>query len=75
MKILFIVVLGGDLVRSTEHLGVAYLSSYLQEKGYKDVSIKEVFGMTDKENLEDVLKEEYDVVGFFNYLCSNERNP
>jgi len=64
MKILFIVVLGGDLVRSTEHLGVAYLSSYLQEKGYTDVSIKEVFGIADKKNLEDALKEEYDVVGF-----------
>lgn len=64
MKILFIVVLGGDLVRSTEHLGVAYLSSYLQEKGYTDVSIKEVFGIADTKNLEDVLKEKYDMVGF-----------
>lgn len=64
MKVLFVVVLGGDLVRSTEHLGVAYLSSYLQEKGYKDVSIKEVFGMSDRKNLKDVLSERYDVVGF-----------
>lgn len=64
MKILFIVVLGGDLVRSTEHLGVAYLSSYLQENGYPDVRIKEVFGIADTKNLEDALNEEYDLVGF-----------
>lgn len=64
MKVLFVVVLGGDLVRSTEHLGVAYLSAYLQEKGYNDVKIAEVFGMSDKKNLETIVAEEYNLVGF-----------
>lgn len=46
MKILFIVILGGDLVRSTEHLGVAYISAYLKQKGYS-CKIIEVYGMND----------------------------
>lgn len=63
MRVLFIVILGGDLVRSTEHLGVAYISAYLQEKGY-DCTILEVYGMEDKKHLEEVLEKRHDVVGF-----------
>lgn len=50
MRILFIVVLGGDLVRSTEHLGVAYISAYLQKYNY-DCSTTEVYGTEDKKIL------------------------
>lgn len=63
MRTLFIVVLGGDLVRSTEHLGVAYISAYLQQYNYS-CDIKEVYGIEDKKNLKDVLAEKYDLVGF-----------
>jgi len=63
LKVLLIVVLGGDLVRNTEHLGVAYISAYLQKYGYICI-IKEVFGMEDKKHIDEVLAEEYNVVGF-----------
>lgn len=63
MKILFIVILGGDLVRSTEHLGVAYISAYLKQKGYS-CKIIEVYGMNDTQHIDEVLSEKYDIVGF-----------
>lgn len=63
MKILFIVILGGDLVRSTEHLGVAYICSYLVQKGY-DYKIIEVYGLEDTKHVQEVLSERYDLVGF-----------
>lgn len=63
MQILFVVVLGGDLVRSTEHLGVAYISAYLQKNGYS-CEIREVYGMNDDKNINAILSEKYDIVGF-----------
>lgn len=71
MKALMIVVLGGDLVRSTEHLGVAYISAYLRNKGYS-CKIVEVFGTEDKEHIAEVLSEMYDIVGFTT-TCVNMR--
>lgn len=35
MNIALIVTLGGDLVRSTEHVGIGYLSAYLRKHGHK----------------------------------------
>ena len=35
MTIALIVTLGGDLVRSTEHVGVGYLAAFLRERGYR----------------------------------------
>ncbi|MHC1683120.1 MAG: radical SAM protein [Clostridiaceae bacterium] len=63
MKIGFVVVLGGDLVRSTEHLGVSYIMSYLRKYGY-EVDIVEVLGVNDKENIGKLLNAKYDLVGF-----------
>ena len=71
MRVMYIVVLGGDLVRSTEHLGVAYISAYLQKFGY-DCTITEVFGIKDEKHLEEVLAQEYDIVGFTT-TCVNMR--
>lgn len=71
MKILFIVILGGDLVRSTEHLGVAYISAYLQQRGYV-CKIIEVYGSEDEKHIEEVLSEKYDLVGFTT-TCVNMR--
>ena len=63
MKVAMVVVLGGDLVKSTEHLGVAYLSAYVKQYGYK-CDIIECFGLKDEKNVNRVLNGNYDVIGF-----------
>lgn len=63
MKVALAIVLGGDLVRSTEHVGIGYIASYLREKGY-DVSIIEVKSLQKKENYRKLLDGDFDVVGF-----------
>lgn len=61
-KIAFAIVLGGDLVKSTEHLGVSYLTAVLREKGYQ-VIMKEIEREYDE--LIDLIKEEnIDMLGF-----------
>lgn len=63
MKIALVIVLGGDLVRSTEHVGVGYIASYLRERNY-DVSILEVKDLDDPKNYKKLLDGNFDVVGF-----------
>lgn len=63
MKIALSIVLGGDLVRSTEHVGIGYIASCLREKGH-DVSIIEVKDINNKEDYEKLLVGNFDVVGF-----------
>lgn len=63
MKIALVIVLGGDLVRSTEHVGVGYIASYLRERNY-DVSILEVKDLDNPKSYKKLLDEDYDIVGF-----------
>ena len=35
MKIILVATLGGDLVRSTEHVGLGYLSAYLKQHNHE----------------------------------------
>ena len=41
MKISLIIILSGDIVRSTEHIGVGYLASCLRERNY-EVKVHEI---------------------------------
>lgn len=65
MKIALVVVLGGDLVRSTEHLGVSYIAACLREKGYT-AEIIEIW--SEKSNIQEevnkIVEKKYDIVGF-----------
>lgn len=57
------VVLGGDLVRSTEHLGVSYIASYLREKGVK-IRIVEIIDAEDSEKLDVIQFSKAKLIGF-----------
>jgi len=63
MRIGLVVVLGGDLVRSTEHLGISYIASYLRTNGYM-VEIFEILGLKDASSIEKLRAQSFDVVGF-----------
>lgn len=63
MKIALAIVLGGDLVRSTEHVGVGYIASYLRSKKY-EVSIIEVANLENADEYKELLEGGFDVVGF-----------
>lgn len=63
LKIALLVVLGGDLVRSTEHVGIGYIAAYLREKNY-DVTIFEIKDINNTESYKELLQEQYDIVGF-----------
>jgi len=62
-KIVFPVLLGGDLVVSSEHLGVSYLASILRGKGY-EVKIIEVDVHNEEKRLNEILRFRPDLVGF-----------
>lgn len=65
MKIALVVTLGGDLVRSTEHLGIAYIAAVLRNAGYY-VRIYEIKNeiIDEIEKYKELLTTNYDVVGF-----------
>lgn len=63
MKICLVAVLGGDLVRSAEHVGLGMIASYLREKGHQ-VSLLEIKNAKEKKNYENLLPGSYDLVGF-----------
>ncbi|MEW6606867.1 MAG: radical SAM protein [bacterium] len=62
-KIIFPVLLGGDLVVSSEHLGVSYLTAVLRKEGYK-VKIIEVDIHDEEEKLNEILQFQPNLVGF-----------
>lgn len=61
-KIGLIIMLGGDLVRSTEHVGIGYIASCLRQKNYI-VDIIEIKDGSDQVVIDDLI-EKYDVFGF-----------
>lgn len=63
MKIGIVVVLGGDLVRSTEHLGISYIVANLRKYNY-ECQIIEIFGVNDKKSIEKVISGGYELLGF-----------
>ena len=65
MKIALVVTLGGDLVRSTEHLGVAYIAAVLRKEGY----YVEIFEINEKiiddvEKYKSLFTSAFEIVGF-----------
>lgn len=62
-KVAFPVLLGGDLVVSSEHLGVSYLTAVLRKRGYK-VRIIEVDIHDKEEKLNEILQFQPNLVGF-----------
>ena len=64
MNIALVVTLGGDLVRSTEHLGNGYLSAYLRKHGHtvKILEIKE-HDIQYKDRYMPILID-YEIIGF-----------
>lgn len=63
MQIALVIILGGDLVRSTEHVGVGYLSAVLREHSH-NVKIIEVTTLDKVYSYQELLKDHYDVIGF-----------
>lgn len=65
MRIALIVTLGGDLVRSTEHLGIGYIAAVLREKGEK-VDIYEICKEDSLQSnlFKGLLDGTYDIIGF-----------
>lgn len=61
--VILCVALGGDLVRSTEHLGISYIASYLRERGVK-VCILEIVDETDIENIAIIENSKVKLIGF-----------
>lgn len=65
MKIALVVTLGGDLVRSTEHLGIAYIAAVLRAEKYYvkiyEINEKQIDNI---ENYEELIQSKYDIVGF-----------
>ncbi|MCP4154962.1 MAG: hypothetical protein GY757_44980, partial [bacterium] len=69
MFITIIVVLGGDLVRSTEHIGIGILAACLRQNGYK-VRITEIIDSSDAGILDEIAADGSSLVGF-NTSCVN----
>lgn len=63
MKIALVAVLGGDLVRSAEHVGLGYIAACLREYQH-EVCIMELTGSNAHENGDILLKRRFDMVGF-----------
>lgn len=63
MQIALVVVLGGDLVRSTEHVGIGLLSSCLRSSGHM-VTVLEVTNTETIDNAHSLIKSEFDIIGF-----------
>lgn len=63
-SIAFIVVLGGDLVKSTEHLGIGYITAILRGKGYTVHVIEHNRKKTTEELIDFLRKENVFLVGF-----------
>lgn len=63
LKIALLIVLGGDLVRSTEHVGIGYIAAYLREKNY-EVTIFEIKEINNTKIYEKLIKENYHIAGF-----------
>lgn len=61
--IALVIVLGGDLVKSTEHMGIAYIAACLREKQYI-VDIIEIRDASDIEAVQELIDHHYDVYGF-----------
>lgn len=68
MKIALVAILGGDLVKSSEHMGLGYLAAYLRENGY-NVSVEEITVIEDAKTYE-FLEKTYDLVGI-SVTCIN----
>lgn len=65
MKIALVISLGGDLVRSTEHLGIAYIAAILREHSYQvDIYEIEEKNIVHKSTYDNLLHNNYDIVGF-----------
>jgi len=62
MHIALVAAMGGDLVKSTEHIGISCIAAYLRENGYK-VSIMEITELESKKT-DEFLNNDYDLVGF-----------
>ncbi len=62
-QVVFVVVLGGDLVRSTEHLGISYITAVLRKHGAK-VEILEIKDINDIYPIETLLHWNPKLVGF-----------
>lgn len=63
MNIALVVVLGGDLVRSTEHLGIGYIAAYLRKNNHI-VTIFEINDINKPECYEKLLEPGFSVYGF-----------
>ncbi len=63
MKIALIIVLGGDLVKSTEHMGIAYIAACLRQNQHT-VDILEISNVHDEKAVQNLLDSHYDVYGF-----------
>ncbi|MHB1392562.1 MAG: B12-binding domain-containing radical SAM protein [Clostridia bacterium] len=63
MKIALVVALDGDLVRSTEHVGIGYIASFLRKNGYS-VSIFEFTATDDQDKYKGLFDGKFEVVGF-----------
>ncbi|HAB62454.1 MAG TPA: radical SAM protein [Lachnospiraceae bacterium] len=62
-KVALIIVLGGDLVKSTEHMGIAYIAACLREEQHI-VDIVEINDISNKKAVQELLENQYDVYGF-----------
>lgn len=63
MQIALVVVLGGDLVRSTEHVGIGLITSCLRSSGFP-VTVYEVSTTESLNDEEELLASGYNMVGF-----------
>ena len=65
MKIALIITLGGDLVRSTEHLGIGYIAAVLRQKGNQvdvyEINQNDIFS---NDICEQLLDGTYGIIGF-----------
>lgn len=61
--VIFLVVLGGDLVRSTEHLGISYITAVLRQQGVK-VKIAELKDLKDNNLIDRIIALNPLMVGF-----------
>lgn len=63
MKIGLVAILGGDLVRSAEHVGLGLIAAFLRNKGYHVTIIEIRNGETETEYRE-LFAEAFDLIGF-----------
>lgn len=63
MRIALVVVLGGDLVRSTEHVGIGSIAAYLRSFNY-EVHIFEVKDVEDTFDYQKLLEGDFNIIGF-----------